>query len=152
MVIVPVGGMSRLVREGISVAMSMGDEVVAVTVCYADPEAREFEHKLRDEWDQWHPGVPLVTLHSTERSLGQPIVDYLTGLEDRADHDQLVVLIPEVQANRPWRRVLHNQRGFVLEQAINHGTKNVVVCRLRYRLAAVSALDDPAARAPDLPG
>jgi amino acid transporter len=151
MVIVPVGGMSRLVREGISVAMSMGDEVVAVTVCFADPEAREVEHKLREEWDQWHPGVPLVTLHSKERSLGQPIVDYLAGLEDRAEHDQLIVLIPEVQANKPWRRVLHNQRGFVLEQAINHGTRNVVVCRLRYRLAAVAALDNPPESDPALP-
>jgi hypothetical protein len=47
------------------------------------------------------------------------------------------VLIPEVQPARPWLRILHNQRGFVLEQAIQHGTDNVVICRLRYRLSTV---------------
>ncbi len=83
--------------------------------------------------------MPLVTLHSGQRSLGQPIVDYLREQEQAPTHDQLVVLIPEVQAAHPWHRVLHNQRGFVLEQAIQHGTENVVICRLRYRLAAVAA-------------
>ena len=38
LVVVPVGGMSRLTVEAISAALSLGDEVVAVTVCYADPE------------------------------------------------------------------------------------------------------------------
>ena len=56
-----------------------------------------------------------------------------------ASYDQLVVLIPEVQPTRPWQAILHNQRGFVLEQAIQRGTKNVVICRLRYQLSAVAA-------------
>ena len=90
------------------------------------------------QWEQWHPGVPLVTLHTTKRSLGAPIVDYLRELEREASHDQLVVLIPEVQPARPWQRILHNQRGFVLEQAIQRGTENVVICRLRYRLSTVA--------------
>ena len=38
LVVVPVGSMSRLVREGISAALSLGDQVVAVTVCYDDAE------------------------------------------------------------------------------------------------------------------
>jgi hypothetical protein len=44
-----------------------------------------------------------------------------------------------VQPARPWHRLLHNQRGFVLEQAIERGTKNVVICRLRYQLATVAS-------------
>jgi hypothetical protein len=80
-----------------------------------------------------------VTLHSTERSLGAPVVRYLRDLERQEDHDELVVLIPEVQPAHRWQRILHNQRGFVLEQAIAHGTENVVVCRLRYRLPMVQA-------------
>jgi amino acid transporter len=138
MVVVPVAAMSRLVMEGISVALSLGDEVVAVTVCYDDVEDHAADAHFREQWEQWHPNVPLVTLHSATRSLGPPLVEYLQQLERNAAHDQLVVLIPEVQETRPWQRVLHNQRGFVLEQAIQHGTQNVVVCRLRYRLATVA--------------
>jgi amino acid transporter len=154
LVVVPVGSMSRLVQAGISAALSLGDEVVAVTVCYDDPEAEEAATRFSHQWHDWNPGVRLVTLHTTHRSLGQPIVDYLRELEQTQTHDQLVVLIPEVQAARPWRRVLHNQRGFVLEQAIHHGTENVVICRLRYRLAAVAAGGGPADQpsiGPELP-
>lgn len=139
LVVVPVAAMSRLVREGISAALSLGDEVVAVTVCLDDDEGIEASQKLRQQWDEWQPGVPLVTLHSTQRSLGAPVVRYLRDLERQEDHDELVVLIPEVQPAHRWQRILHNQRGFVLEQAIAHGTENVVVCRLRYRLPMVQA-------------
>jgi amino acid transporter len=138
LVVVPVAGMSRLVREGISAALSLGDEVVAVTVCYDDDASdHSADAKLREQWAEWHPNVPLVTLHSAHRSLGAPIVEYLRELEQYATHDQLVVLIPEVQPFHPWQRILHNQRGFVLEQAIQRGTSNVVICRLRYRLATL---------------
>jgi len=145
LVVVPVGTMSKLVREGISAALSLGEKVIAVTVCYDDdPGDHEADMRLREQWDQWNPGVPLVTLHSMKRSLGTPVVDYLRELERSAEHDELVVLIPEVQAPRPWQVVLHNQRGFVLEQAIQHGTRNVVICRLRYRVPAVAGGDTTA--------
>src|SRR5580704_16920147 len=138
LVVVPVGSMSRLVQAGISAALSLGDEVIAVTVCYDESEDHEADAHLRQQWDEWHPNVPLVTLHSRQRSLGQPIVDYLQELEAEPGHDQLVVLIPEVLEAHPWQRILHNQRGFVLEQAIQRGTQNVVICRLRYRLSTVA--------------
>jgi amino acid transporter len=138
LVVVPVAGMSRLVREGISAALSLGDDVVAVTVCFEDAEDHAADAKLRRQWEEWQPDVPLVTLRSAQRALGPPLVDYLKELERTSTRDQLVVLIPEVQPARPWLRLLHNQRGFVLEQAIQHGTSNVVICRLRYRLSTVA--------------
>ncbi len=38
LVIVPVAGLSRLTEEAISAAMSLGEEVVAIYVCFDDPE------------------------------------------------------------------------------------------------------------------
>jgi amino acid transporter len=143
LVIVPVGGMSRLTAAAISTALSLGDEVLAVTVCYADPEDTQADVQFRDQWEAWHPEVPLLTLRSTGRSLGPPVVEFLRELERAASYDQHVVLIPEVQPDRPWHQILHNQRGFVLEQAIQRGTHNVVICRVRYRLAAVTGDGPP---------
>jgi amino acid transporter len=139
LVMVPVTSMSALVREGISAALSLGDEVIAVTVCFCAPEDEAAAARLNDQWTEWHPGVPLVTLHNPQRQLGPPVVKYLRELEQTKRQDELVVLIPEVQAARPWQRILHNQRGFVLEQAIQHGTTDVVICRLRYRLGVISS-------------
>ena len=138
LVVVPVGGMSRLTEEAVSAALSLGDEVVAVTVCYADPEDTEADSQFRDLWDAWHPDVPLITLRTAHRSLSQPVVDYLRNIEQEDRYHRLVVLIPEVQPARPWQRILHNQRGFVLDRAIQHGTDNVVICRLHFKLSAMS--------------
>jgi hypothetical protein len=49
------------------------------------------------------------------------------------------VLIPEVRPARWWQWILHNQRGSVLQRAIQRDTVNVVICRLRYQLGTVAA-------------
>jgi amino acid transporter len=134
LVVVPVGGLSRLTAEGINTALSIGDEVVAVTVVFADPEDTAADVSFRDQWDQWHPDVPLITLRSVKRSLSKPIVQYLCDLERTDKYHRLVVLIPEVQPSSVWQYLLHNQRGVILDRAIRRHTLDVVLCRLRYRL------------------
>jgi amino acid transporter len=139
MVVVPVADISRLTAEAISTALSMGDEVTAVTVCYAEAEDEAADARFRSRWETWHPNVPLVSLHTQHRSLAPPIVAYLKQLEADDRHDRLLVLIPEVQPAHRWQWILHNQRGGVLQRAIQRDTVNVVICRLRYQLATVAA-------------
>jgi amino acid transporter len=135
LVIVPVAGLSRLTEEAISAALSLGEEVVAIYVCFDDPEGTETEGDFRQKWEQWGPDVPLITLHSHHHSLGPPVIEYLRTLEDEDSSRRLVVLIAEMEPTRPWEWFLHNQRGVVLDRAIRRGTSNVVVCRLGFRPA-----------------
>ncbi|HUN36433.1 MAG TPA: hypothetical protein VMU95_30935 [Trebonia sp.] len=139
LVVVPVAGMSRLTAEGISVALSLGDDVIAVTVVYTDGDDEPAEVAFREQWNKWRPEVPLITLRSAHRSLGPPLVKYLRTIEAEDKYHRLVVLIPEVHPSRPWLSLLHNQRGAILDRAIRRGTSNVVLCRLRFRLEAISA-------------
>jgi amino acid transporter len=142
LVVVPVSGISRLTAEGVSVALSLGDDVIAVTVVYTDEADNPDDVPdvdFRAEWEAWQPGVPLLTLRSGHRSLAKPIVHYLHSVEADARYYRLVVLIPEVEPSKPWEWILHNQRGIILERAIRRGTSNVVLCRLRYRLATLTA-------------
>ena len=139
LVVVPVAGLSRLTAEGINVALSIGDEVAAITVCFADPEDTAADVSFRSEWDEWHPDVPLITLRSEHRSLSKPIVKYLCEIERADKYHRLVVVIPEVQPSSAWQYLLHNQRGVILDRAIRRGTANVVLCRLRYRLDQLAA-------------
>ncbi len=144
LVVVPVASISRLTAEGISVALSIGGDVVAVTVSFADPEEEAADAAFHARWDQWHPNVPLITLHSVHRSIAKPIVKYLCALEAEDKYHQLVVLIPEVQPRSFWYYLFFNQRGVILDRAIRRGTVNVVLCRLRYRLEQIA----PSAGAP----
>jgi amino acid transporter len=154
LVVVPVAGMSRLTAEGISAALSLGQDVLAVTVVFTDSDSDADDTHgdsdsgtggpapdvpFRTEWQAWRPEVPLITLRSAHRSLAKPIVSYLRAIEAEDKYHRLVVLIPEVQPARPWQWVMHNQRGLILDRAIRRGTRNVVLCRLRYRLETLAA-------------
>ena len=154
LVVVPVASISRLIAAGLSTALSIGDEVIAVNVAFTDPEEEAAGESFRQHWEQWHPNVPLVTLTSTHRSIAKPLVKYLCDIEAKDTYHKLVVLIPEVQPRRFWDFLLFNQRGVILDRAIRRGTANVVLCRLRYRLEqlaphdATPAHDTPAAAPP----
>jgi hypothetical protein len=147
LVVVPVMGLSRLTAEGISAALSLGDDVVAVTVMFTDSDddadsgvgAPAPDASFHEQWQAWRPEVPLITLRSVHRSLAKPIVHYLRQLEAEDKYHRLVVLIPEVQPTGPLQWLLHNQRGIILDRAIRRGTANVVLCRLRYRLGTLAA-------------
>jgi amino acid transporter len=54
LVVVPVASISRIVAEGISAALSIGDEVVAVRVCFADPEDEAADASFHRRWGR-HP-------------------------------------------------------------------------------------------------
>ncbi|MEU6039070.1 hypothetical protein ABZ801_27045 [Actinomadura sp. NPDC047616] len=55
LVIVPVGGVTRLTCQALAAALSLGDRVVAVRVVHPD-EPRERREFLA-EWERWDPGV-----------------------------------------------------------------------------------------------
>jgi amino acid transporter len=132
LVVVPVGAVNLLTQQAISAALSLGEDVRAITVVYPDDGAAA--DRMADDWAAWDPGVPLVTLASSSRSLTRPIVDYLRRVAAEEEHERLVVLIPEMHLPHPWQRLLQNQRGAVLDRAVRHYT-DAVICRLRFRVA-----------------
>ena len=128
LVIVPVGGVSRLTYEALVAAKSLGDEVVAVTVQYGDDPVGA----IRADWLRWSPGVPLVTLPSPQRNLAKPIVDYVNAEAGNADR-RVAVLIPEVEPRRRRHQILQNQRGLLLAAVLRSRT-DAVICTMPFRL------------------
>lgn len=135
LVVVPVSGLSRLTSEALGAAASLGDEVLAVTVVHSDPEDRRAAESLRRDWELWNPGVDLIDVLSTTRSLGRPLASYVRDLAARHPGTRITVLIPETEPAHLWLRLLQNQRGSVVAHAVRRDT-DAVICRLRFRLAA----------------
>ncbi|HZS20058.1 MAG TPA: APC family permease [Pseudonocardiaceae bacterium] len=133
LVVVPVGAVNRLTQEAIGAALSLGEDVRAVTVTHPDENDRPIAARLEADWRVWNPHVPLTVLVSPSRSLTRPIVDHLRAVDAEDEHDRLVVLIPEMQLTRWWQRLLQNQRGKVLDRAIRRNTE-AVIARLRFRI------------------
>jgi hypothetical protein len=108
--------------------------VRAVTVCHPDAEGRLQAAALESAGEQWNPGVPLVRLASERRALGRPIASYVRAIADDEPGTRVTVLIPEVEPDRLWQRLLQNQRGAVVAHAVRKDTE-AVICRLRFRLS-----------------
>ncbi|MFF8956111.1 APC family permease [Streptomyces sp. NPDC014894] len=133
LVIVPVSHLSRLTCEAVNAAVSLGDEVRAVTVTHPDAEDRAESRALRRDWERWNPGIDLVELHSEHRTIGRPVSEYVRRIHRYHPGTRVTVLIAEVEPERLWQRLLQNQRGAVLAHAVRRDTE-AVICRLRFRL------------------
>ena len=128
LVVVPVAAVSRMTSAALSKAVSLGDEVAAVSVQFDDKAAAS----LQDEWDRWGPGVPLTILHSASRSVTKPMLEYLHSPKLRA-RSSVLVLIPEVEP-RKWRhQLLQNQRGIILANVLRRRS-DVTVARMAFHL------------------
>jgi hypothetical protein len=128
LVVVAVVAVSRMTEFALDTALSLGDEVVAVSVQFDDDRAEA----LRTAWERWSPGVPLEILRSPSRSLVTPMLDYLCSPQMRA-RPQVLVLIPEVEP-RQWRhQLLQNQRGAILANVLRRH-RDVTVARAPFRL------------------
>ncbi|MDI3422155.1 APC family permease [Streptomyces luteolus] len=134
LVVVPVGGLSKLTREALNAAVSLGDEVRAVTVTYDEPEDREAAVALLRDWELWNPGVDLVELRSAHRTVGRPVAAYVREVHAHHPGTRVTVLIPEAEPAHLWQRILQNQRGAVVAHAVRRET-DAAICRLRLRLA-----------------
>ncbi|MFJ5098735.1 APC family permease [Streptomyces sp. NPDC088557] len=131
-VVVPVSDLNRLTSEALTAAVSLGDEVRAVTVCHADPEDLARTEALERDWELWNPGVALVRLTSERRTLGRPITAYVRELSAARPDLRVTVLVPEAEPERRWQRILQNRRGAVVAHAVRRDT-DAAVCRLRFR-------------------
>lgn len=128
-VIVPVTSVSRLTRHALSEALSIGDEVVAVSVVVDDGRySRHDAASLERAWARWDPGVPLRILPTEFSSIIDPIVAFID--EARRDRDQqVVVLIPVIVPTRLRYSILHNHIDRVLSHAL-HTRTDIVVARV----------------------
>ncbi|MGO9029157.1 MAG: APC family permease [Acidimicrobiales bacterium] len=128
LVVVPVTSVSRLTQHALSEALSLGDEVMAVTVVFDGELVGLPEADVERRWREWDPGVPLRVLHTDFSSIVQPIVGLVDDLRQRTDR-QVVVLIPVVIPGRLRYRLLHNQIDLALASALRR-RPDVVVARV----------------------
>jgi amino acid transporter len=128
LVVVPVAAVSKMTAAALSMALSLGDEVRAVSVQFDDEGAAS----LQEEWDRWDPGVPLTVLRSASRSVTKPVLTYL-GSPPLRGRSPVLVLIPEVEPKKWRHQLLQNQRGIVLANALRRRSE-VNVVRAPFRL------------------
>ncbi|BCJ88205.1 APC family permease [Effusibacillus dendaii] len=129
-IIVPVAGIHRVVASTLAYAKTLSPKVVAFYVAFSEEEAERMEKK----WEQWNPGVRLVTFVSRYRTVVEPLVEFVERVDCRLNRTSTVmVLLPQFVPKKFWQRLLHNQSAFRI-RAMLFGRKDVVVATLPYHL------------------
>ncbi|NBD23973.1 APC family permease [Paenibacillus glycinis] len=129
-IVVPVAGITKVVLQSISYAKSLTDNVVAVYVGFDEEEIERLEKK----WEEWDPGVRLIVLRSSYRSIIRPIVRFIETVEWKTqESDHITVLIPQFITKHWWQNFLHNQSSLLL-RAYLFNQKDVVVATVPYHL------------------
>lgn len=110
-VIVPVATPTNIVARTLKYAKSISTDVVALHITTDE----ETGLRVAEKWNDWNPGVELVTIYSPYRLVIQPLLNYVAQLERQKNpEDFITILIPEFQTKKWWHRLLHNQTGWVL--------------------------------------
>jgi amino acid transporter len=126
-VVVLAPGVHRGVLPALQFAQSISEDVQALHV---EIDAEETP-RVREQWEQWGLGVPLVVLDSPYRSLVEPVLTYIRDLDTLRPDDHIVVIIPEFVTRSPWRKLLHNHAGLLLKYHLMF-QQNVIVANVRY--------------------
>jgi amino acid transporter len=130
-VIVPIAGITKVVRQSIIYAKSLSNNVIAVYVGSNEDAIQN----IKDSWDKWETGVELVTLHSPYRSVLTPLSQFVDEVKEKADKSktQVTVIMPQFITKKWWQSILHNQSGFLIMANILR-RKNIIVSIVPYQL------------------
>ncbi|MWV43006.1 amino acid permease [Paenibacillus sp. HJL G12] len=129
-IVVPIAGITQVVKQSIGYAKSVTDNVVAVYVGFNDEEIERMEKK----WEEWDPGVRLIVLRSSYRSVLRPLMKFINTVEWKTSAtDHITVLIPQFITKHWWQHILHNQTSLVL-RAYLFNQKNVVISTFPFHL------------------
>jgi len=113
-VVVLVGGIHRGVVTALAYAKAISPNVTAITVDL-DPTATS---RLRMQWQEWAPEVPLVVLDSPYRSVLMPVLNYIDQMEKQQDGAYITIILPEFVPAKWWQHLLHNQTALLIKGAL----------------------------------
>jgi amino acid transporter len=113
--VVLVSGVHRGVIPALQYALSLAPD--NVTAVYVDLDNAATE-RMKQKWEQWGSGIPLVVLPSPYRSLVRPLLKYIDEVDALYDDDVLTVVLPEFVPLKWWQYALHNQTGLQLKAAL----------------------------------
>lgn len=110
-VIVPISGVHQGSLAGLRYATSISDDVTAVFISTEEDD----EERIKKKWSVWGEGVRLVVLESPYRLLVEPILDYIEGLcQIRQPNEIITVVVPQFVSKNWWTGILHSQTAFML--------------------------------------
>ena len=137
-VVIPVSGVHRGILDAVRFALSISDHVTAV---YIDVEDLQDHEPVAKYWKDWFPEVNFVIIPSLDRSIVDPLINFLDQT-DLAFHDgqQAVLVLPEIITANTLSDLLHNQTAKLIKDALLHRRRTMgfqrIIIDVPYHLKA----------------
>jgi hypothetical protein len=129
-VILPVSGVHRGTLAALRYANTLSDDITAVHVSIDADEAAKIQRK----WETWGEGVRLVILESPYRLFLEPLLDYIEGIANNTQPNEVItVVVPQFVPRRWYHNLLHTQAAFWLRLALLF-KRNVVITDVPYQV------------------
>ena len=129
-VVMPIGSVNRAVVIAMDYVRQRAHDVRVVHVD-VDPEETV---KVKEDWEKWGMGLPLVILPSPYRSFLEPFLDYIEKVREENPGGWVTVALAEVLPARWWENLLHNQRALLIKAAVLFKFR-VIVTDVPYHLS-----------------
>ncbi|MEN6356232.1 MAG: APC family permease [Armatimonadota bacterium] len=127
--IVLTAGIHRGIWPALKYARSLSHDCRALYI-EIDPSETPL---VRERWEKYGLGVPLVILESPYRSVVGPTVKYIEEAKKERPDYVITVVLPEFVPKKWWHKLLHNQSGIVLKIRLML-MKDIIVTNSRYYL------------------
>lgn len=113
--VIPISGVHRGMVDAVEFALAISQDVTGV---YVELEPGSGE-RVRRQWQEWWPDVPLAIVPSPYRSIVGPLLDFLDETDAQHNDGRLAtVVLPEFVPAKRWHGLLHNQSARLLKTAL----------------------------------
>jgi amino acid transporter len=113
-VVMPIGSVNRAVVIAMDYVRLRAHDFRVVHVD-VDPDETA---KVKEDWEKWGMGLPLVILPSPYRSFLTPLLDYIEKVREENPGGWVTVALAEVLPARWWENLLHNQHALLIKAAV----------------------------------
>lgn len=123
-VIMPINSVHQGTLRALQFARTLSDDVTAIHIS-TDPAEAE---KVQKKWEKWGEGYRLVILDSPYRLFIEPLIEYLSKIEDNMQPgDIITIVIPQFVAQSRWTKYLHARTSEMLRRILLHREEIVIV-------------------------
>ncbi|MBO4548968.1 MAG: amino acid permease, partial [Abditibacteriota bacterium] len=120
-------GIHRGVLPAISYAKSISQDTRALFIATDEQETRQ----IKEHWERYAMGIPLVILDSPARNIVQPVLRYVREARRERPGYMINVIIPEIVFRSYFSKLLHNKVALVLRLILSF-QKDVIVTHVSY--------------------
>ena len=125
-VIVPLASLNKASLKALTYAkdISFNNNIVAFHVAMNE----QFAEELREKWEVFNLGIPLVIYSSPYRDSVKPLLEFIATQEyaSKAD-DTITIVLPEVIVSNKWTNILHNQTSYFMRGKLIHDPRIAIV-------------------------